>query len=119
MADNSSALAEFKHGIQLLRDGSPVQAYEHFQHAAELEEQNPYYRSFLGVSLSRGQQNWAAAAALCETAVSMKRGEAQLYLNLAEVYVSAGRSKDAVTVLDKGLIYCIDDPRIKRARGNL
>jgi len=114
-----SALAEFKQGIQLLRDRSPVQAYEHFHHAAELEKQNPYYLSFLGVSLARGQQNWAAAADLCETALRLKRTGAQLYLNLAEVYVYAGRRKDAVAVLDRGAIYFIDDPRIKRAQADL
>jgi hypothetical protein len=49
----------------------------------------------------------------------MRRNEAQLYLNLAEVYVSAGRRDDAVEVLDKGLIYFRIDSRIKRARANL
>jgi Flp pilus assembly protein TadD len=117
--EDHSALAEFKQGIQLLRDRSPVQASEHFHRAAELEKQNPYYLSFLGVSLARGQQDWVAAATLCETALNLKRRGAQLYLNLAEVYTCAGRREEAVAVLDKGSIYFIDDPRIRRARANL
>jgi len=118
MGDHS-ALAEFKQGVQLLREGYPAEAYNCFYRAVELEKQNAYYLSFLGVSRARGQKNWTAAADLCETALSLKRNEAQFYLNLAEVYVSAGRREDAVAVLDRGLIYFIDDPRIRRARARL
>ena len=114
-----SALAEFKQGMQLLRDGSAAEACQHFHRAVELEKQNPYYLSFLGVSLVRGHRNLAAAVALCEAALKLKRNEAQLYLNLAEAYVSAEKREDAVEVLDRGLIYFIDDPRIRRARADL
>ena len=117
--EDHSALAEFKQGIQLLREGHPTDAYDCFHRAVELEKQNAYYLSFLGVSEARGQKNWAAAADLCETALSLKRNEAQFYLILAEVYMSAGRREDAVAVLDRGLIYFIDDPRIRRARAKL
>ena len=118
MAEDS-ALAKFKLGINLLRKGQSYEACEYFRHAAELEQKNPYYLSFLGVSVGRAQRKWAAAAQLCEQAVSMKRSEAQLYLNLAEVYVAADRRDDAVEVLDKALIYCSTDIRIRRARANL
>jgi len=113
------ALAKFKLGINLLQKGHSAEASEYFRTAAALEEKNPYYLSFLGVSVGRAQRKWAAAAELCETAVSLKRSEAQLYLNLAEVYVAAGRRDDAVELLDKGLIYCSTDARIKRARAKL
>jgi Flp pilus assembly protein TadD len=118
MAEDT-ALAEFKHGIALLRKGYSAEALEFLQHATELEQHNPYYLSFLGVSVARAQRKWAAAVDLCEKAVNLKRNEAQLYLNLAEVYVSAGRRDDAVEVLDRGLIYFSADPRIRRARANL
>jgi Flp pilus assembly protein TadD len=118
MAEDS-ALSEFKQGIKLLRNGHSAEALEYLRHAAELEQQNPYYLSFFGVSVARAQQKWVAAVKLCETALSLRRSEVQLYLNLAEVYVSAGRRDDAVAVLDRGLIYFRVDPRIKRARANL
>jgi Flp pilus assembly protein TadD len=114
-----SALAEFKHGMNLLRNGYSAEALEYLRHAADLEQQNPYYLSFLGVSVARAQRKWSAAVELCETALSSKRREPQFYLNLAEVYVSAGRLNDAVAVLDRGLIYFRVDARIKRARANL
>jgi Flp pilus assembly protein TadD len=118
MADNA-AVAEFKEGIQLLQQGYPAEAHGRFQRAVELEKQNAYYLSFLGVSEARGKKNWAAAADHCETAIGLKRNEGQFYLNLAEVYLSAGRRADAVAVLDRGLIYVSDDPRLNRARAKL
>lgn len=118
MGDNS-AVAEFKQGIQLLREGYPTEAHDRFCRAVESEKQNAYYLSFLGVSKARGQKNWAAAADLCETALNLKRNEGQFYLNLAEVYLSAGRREDAIAVLNRGLTYLIDDPRIRRARAKL
>jgi Flp pilus assembly protein TadD len=116
---NNSAVAEFKQGIRLLQEGYPIEAHERFHRAAELETQNAYYLSFLGVSEARGQKTWASAIVHCETAISLKRKEAQFYLNLAEVYLSAGRREDAITVLNNGLIYLSDDPRIQRARAKL
>jgi Flp pilus assembly protein TadD len=114
-----SALAEFKQGIELLRNGKSDEAVEYLRHAAELKQQNPYYLSFLGVSVARAQRKWAAAVELCERALSLRRSEALLYLNLAEVYVSAGRRDDAVEALERGLLYLRADPRIRRARANL
>jgi Flp pilus assembly protein TadD len=118
MADNAG-LAEFKQGIELLRNGYPAEALEYLRHAAELKQQNPYYLSFLGVSMARAQRKWAPAVELCKTALSLRRNEVQLYLNLAEVYTSAGRREDAVVTLDNALKYCGAHARIGRARGKL
>jgi Flp pilus assembly protein TadD len=114
-----SALGEFKQGIKLLRSGQSAEAFEYLRHAAELNQQNPYYLSFLGVSVARAQRKWNAAVHLCETAVSLRRNEVQLYLNLAEVYVAAGRRDDAVAVLDRASMYSSMDIRVKRARADL
>jgi Flp pilus assembly protein TadD len=114
-----TAIADFKLGINLLRKGQSAEATEHFRHAAELEQKNPYYLSFLGVSVARAQRKWAAAVKLCEMAIGLRRNEAQLYLNLAEVYVSAGQRDEAVEILDRALIYFSADARIRRARANL
>jgi Flp pilus assembly protein TadD len=118
MAEDS-AIAEFKQGVKLLQKGQVNEAFEFLHHAVELDQKNPYYLSFLGVSLARSQRKWAAAVELCEKALSLRRNEAQLYLNLAEVYVAADRRDEAVEVLDRGLIYFSADARIRRARANL
>jgi len=116
---DDAGLAEFKQGIELLQNGYSTKALECFRNAAELKRQNPYYLSFLGVSMARAQRKWAAAVELCKTALNMRRNEAQLYLNLAEVYVSAGRRDYAIETLDAGLTYCRADKRIGKMRGSL
>ena len=118
MADNS-ALAEFKQGIKLLRNGNSAEALEYLRHAAELKQQNPLYLSFFGVSIARAQRKWGAAVELCEAALRLRRNEAQLYLNLAEVYVSAGRRDDAIEILDTASKYCVVDARLGRVRSSL
>jgi len=118
MAD-SEALTEFKQGVRMLRDGHPNNALVHFRIAADLEKHNPYYMSFVGVSLARAEMQWTPALKLCETALSMKRNEAQLYLNLAEVYMSAGRREEALMTLDRALASLGRDARIQRARRKL
>jgi predicted Zn-dependent protease len=115
MEDNS-ALADFKHALKLLRNGHPNDALEYFRLATKQRHSNPYYLSFLGVCIARAQRKWDEALQLCEEAVRLKRSEPQLYLNMAEVCICAGRREDAIDILDAGLRYCGSDERIKRAR---
>jgi Flp pilus assembly protein TadD len=112
----SVALAEFKQGVRMLRDARAANALAHFRIAAELEKNNPYYISFVGVSLARAERSWKPALELCELALSMKRNEAQLFLNLAEVYTSAGRREEALNTLDRALASLGPDARIQQAR---
>jgi tetratricopeptide (TPR) repeat protein len=117
--ENTSALAEFKRGLELLRNGQAGEALEFLRRAAEREQHNPYYISFLGLCVARAERKFPAALQLCEEGVRAKPGETQLYLNLAEVYVGAGRRDEAVETLDKALRYCKPDQRISRARSRL
>jgi tetratricopeptide (TPR) repeat protein len=103
----------------MLRDDNPNDALVHFRNASDLEKDNPYYISFVGVSLARAQKKWAPALKLCEIALGMKRNEAQLYLNLAEVYTSAGRREEALMTLDRALASLGRDARIQKARKKL
>ena len=74
----------------------------------------PYYLSFLGLSIARAERKWDQASELCEIAVQLKRQEAQFRLNLAEVYQLAGRSTRAIDTLDAALelfAYKVDSGR--------
>jgi Flp pilus assembly protein TadD len=115
MTENA-ALADFKQGMQLLRDRKSHDALIHFRKAAEVEEKNPYYMSFTGLALARAENKWAPALKLCETALSMKRNEVQLHLNLAEVYTSAGRREEALMTLDRAAASFGRHAGIQRAR---
>jgi Flp pilus assembly protein TadD len=116
---DTEAFREFKTGLSLLRDNYANRALEHIQRAAELERNNPYYMSYLGVALARTQQKWADAERMCDNAVRMKRNQAQLYLNLAEVYMSAGRKEDAREALIAGMKYARRDVRLNIAMAKL
>jgi Flp pilus assembly protein TadD len=110
------ALGEFKQGLRRLRDGHPQDALTHFQKATEMEPQNPYYMSFAGVAMVRTRGQREAALKLCETALTLKRNEAQLHLNLAEVYLAAGRRGNALVTLDRAALAFGRHAGLQRAR---
>ncbi len=116
---DTEAFREFKTGLTLLRDNYSDKALEHIQRAAELEKNNPYYMSYLGVALARTERRWADAERMCDTAVRMKRNQAQLYLNLAEVYMASGRKEDAREALIAGMKYARRDIRLNIAMAKL
>lgn len=115
----SVALSEFKEGIGFLKNGYANSALPHLRRAVESERHNPYYLSFLGLSIARAERKWDEAVKLCETAVSLKRNELQLYLNLAEVYVACGRRVSAVDTLDKAIDSFGREPRLVKARNRV
>ena len=115
----SIALTEFKQGVRLLRDSQPDNALEHFRKAVDLEQKNPYYISFTGLALARAQRKWDAAVKLCELALTMKRNEVQLHLNLAQVYSSAGRREEALITLERAEASLGPHPRIRQERQKL
>src|SRR5499427_10555331 len=116
---DTEAFREFKTGLTLLRDRCADKALPHMRRAVELDKNNPYYISYLGVILARSERKWAEAEQLCDSAVRMKRNQAQLYLNLAEVYATAGRREDAVEALQAGLKYARRDIRLNIAMNKL
>jgi Flp pilus assembly protein TadD len=116
---DTEAFREFKTGLTLLRDNYANKALPHMRKAVDLDKNNPYYMSYLGVVLARSEQKWGEAERLCDAAVRMKRNQAQLYLNLAEVYATAGRRDDAVEALRSGLKFARRDVRLTIAMNKL
>src|SRR5258705_11276561 len=116
---DTEAFREFKQGLAFLRDEYAVKALPHMRRAVELDKNNPYYMSYLGVVLARSEEKWGEAERLCDAAVRMKRNQAQLYLNLAEVYTAAGRREEALEALDAGLKYARRDIRLTIAKNRL
>jgi tetratricopeptide (TPR) repeat protein len=68
------------------------------------------------LSIARAERKWDQASELCEIAVHLEREQVQLYLNLAEVYASAGRRAKALGTLDAALELFGEDDRLRRAR---
>jgi Flp pilus assembly protein TadD len=101
--DASLAVNEFKQGLQLLRNQCPGNAVPFLRRAVELDRDNPYYLSFLGLAVARALGKLAEAEWLCATAVQLKNDDARLYLNLADVYAEGNRRADACRALRAGL----------------
>jgi Flp pilus assembly protein TadD len=116
---DTEAFREFKTGLTFLRDNYAHKALPHMRRAVDLDKNNPYYMSYLGVVLARSEQKWGEAERLCDAAVRMKRNQAQLYLNLAEVYATAGRRDEAVETLQSGLKFARRDVRLTIAMNRL
>jgi predicted Zn-dependent protease len=107
------AFQEFRTGLTFLRGGDANKALPHLKCALEEEPSNPFYISYMGVAIAATEQKWAEAEELCRSAIRMSRRQAQLYLNLAEVYVAADRKQDAADTLVRGLRYAPHDQRLK------
>ncbi len=101
--DHRAARSEFKRGLMLLRDRRPQMALPHMRRAVALQENKPHYLSYLGVAIALAEKKWATAELYCRTALLMKHDEARFHLNLAQVYLSAGRWQHAVQTLKMGL----------------
>ena len=113
------AFREFREGLALLRDGDAGAAVELLRHAAERDPENSYYISYYGLSLGLSEGMWAEAERLCHRAVCRGRRQAQLYLNLAEVYLGSGRHQAAADTLVQGLHYLPHDVRLQMQFGKL
>jgi tetratricopeptide (TPR) repeat protein len=111
---DTEGFAEFRKGLAYLRDGYSDKALPHFIRAAGLEKENPFYRSYLGLTIARAEHRWETAEELCDSALRSKRDQPQLYLNLAEVYLASDRKQDALETLLLGMRFAQRDGRITR-----
>ena len=113
------SLAEFRKGVELLKGDYPQKALASFRRAFEGDQHNPYYISFLGLSMARAQRKWDRASELCEIAVQIKPTEIQFHLNLAEVCASAGLREKALDKLDIALERFGEDAQLRQARSKV
>jgi tetratricopeptide (TPR) repeat protein len=107
------AFKDFREGLARLRDGDAIAAIELLRQAARRDPENPYYLSYYGLGLGHAEGMWGEAERLCHRAVCRGRRQAQLYLNLAEVYVASGRRQAATDTLALGLHYMPHDARLQ------
>src|SRR5258708_33627468 len=109
-------MVEFREGVELLKNEYPEKALVKLRRAFEKDKHNPYYISFLGLSIARAEHKWDQAMELCETAVKLKRTEVKFHLNLVEVYALAGLRDNALHKVCGGLRVFRDNARLKRCR---
>jgi tetratricopeptide (TPR) repeat protein len=112
-------LLEFREGVELLKNEYPEKALVKLRRAFESDKRNPYYISFLGLTIARAEQNWEQALDLCETAVKLNSKEIKFHLNLIEVYALAGWREKALNKLDSAAKLFGSDARLKRFRAKI
>jgi Flp pilus assembly protein TadD len=112
-------MMEFREGVELLKNEYPQKAVAKLRRAYECDKHNPYFMSFLGLSIARAQRKWEQASELCETAVRLKPKEIQFYLNLGEVYAASGMRERALDKLDDAVQLFGEDARLKQARSKV
>lgn len=110
-----AGMVEFKECLKRMRDGHAEEALGHARRALGAAPKNPFYLSYTGLLAAVADRRFGDAVNLCTEALNLKCNHAQLYLNLAEVYQQAGRTSDAIEVLEKGLVSAGRDFRIRRA----
>src|SRR5260370_5394730 len=108
-------MQEFSEGVELLKTKYPKKALVRLRRAYEFDKHNPYFMSFLGLSIARAQRKWDLASELCEMALQLKPKELQFYLNLGEVYAASGMRERALDKLDDALELFGDDARLRQA----
>ena len=101
---SDAGMNDFKECLKNLRDGQSEEALQHARRALGIAPKNPFYLSYTGLLAALAEKRFGDAESLCREALGMKHNHAQLYLNLAEVYYQAGRTSDAITTLEKGLV---------------
>lgn len=114
-AADVNPMTEFREGVELLKNEYPQKALVKFRRAYESDKHNPYFMSFLGLSIARAQRKWELASELCETAVQLNPKELQFYLNLGEVYAASGMRERALDKLDDALQLFGEDARLRQA----
>src|ERR1700724_406889 len=113
------AFHEFREGLTLLREGDAAAAVKPLRQAFQRDPHNPYYISYYGLSLGHAEGQWDMAERLCHSAVCRSRRQAQLYLNLAEVYLASGRRRAAADTLARALPRLRHDTRLHAEFGRL
>ena len=114
-APTDAGMSDFKECLKHLRNGHAEEALLHARRALGIAPKNPFYLSYTGLLAALAEKRFGDGESLCREAIEMRHNHAQLYLNLAEVYQSAGRAQDAIQVLEKGLVSAGRDFRIRRA----
>jgi len=94
---------QFMSGVRMLYACRYQDALTHFQEAVVLEPQSKGYLSYLGLATAHAQGKYSDAEQLCRRAIEAEYHRPEHYVNLGEVYVLAGRKRDAIKTYQQAL----------------
>lgn len=104
-----SAEMSFRKGLQAIEEKRYLEALAYFESALNLEEKSGIpaprmkYLSYYGLALALAAGRTQEAIEMCEKALSTEFYNPDLYLNVARVYLAAGKRRRAHKALCQGL----------------
>jgi len=94
---------QFLAGVRMLYACRYQDALTHFQEAVILEPQAKGYLSYLGLATAHASRKFSDAEQLCRRAIEAEYHRPEHYYNVGEVYVLAGRKRDAIKSFNQAL----------------
>lgn len=105
----------FEQALQDYRSGRLAKATKSMGHLVQSGSRDPAHISYYGMLLAFTHGENQESISLCEEAVDKDgRRCSVLYLNLARALAAQGRRREAIAVLERGVILHADDRRLRR-----
>lgn len=104
-----SAENNFKRGLAALVDANHSDATVYFWRAVDIDRQrngkrpDARYLSYYGLSLAKSRRSTGEAIELCEWAAQIESLNPEIFVNLGQVYLLAGKTTLALKVFERGL----------------
>ncbi len=100
--DMNEAEKYFELARKALEEENFTKALDHLEKALELHD-NPDWHSFAGLCIAMERGDFPVGEHLCLASIEHDQGNPVYYLNLAKVYLTAGKKKEAFDVLREGM----------------
>lgn len=93
----------FLTGVRMLYACRYTDALSHFKEAVVLEPHAPGYLSYLGLATAHAERRFADAEQLCRRAIEREYHRPEHYHNLGQVFLLAGRRREAIQAFSQAL----------------
>ncbi len=120
-------LVEYRHAVRSnLREGKLTDAFLLLRQAIVHYPENPYILSYFGFLQAVIEKRYRSGVDNCRKAIALmqqgagkenNRVPAELFLNLGRAYIAAGRRKEAVDSLERGLKHGRSNDLLNELRG--
>ena len=109
----------FREGIALLEQGRSREALERLIRVYQANPDDAKCRSYYALALSLAQGEFLEAADLARASLRQEFYNAELYMNLARIYLAHDFKAEAVRILRRGMMVDPQNRRIVRALESL
>ncbi len=118
-AGDAAATAALEEGRAAFQARDLLRAHAAFERAHRRDPQNPFARSWYGLTLVLVEKNSNLGVVLCDEALRTEGPDPELLLNQARLHLALRQRERAVRALVRGLELWPDDPRLVAARDAL